>query len=134
MESLSLEEEKIIKDIRNLFTQQKELNYFAIKDIRSLFRLKKTKPIKDRIFKDIKNLFEHEEEADEAIKELFDLIKNRFQNNLELMKASEFLFNYVHLLYYKCHKININRSGSYNDYADWIKSKKATINPINKKR
>ena len=36
-------------------------------------------------------------------------------------------------MYYKCHKINLNRGGSYIDSPDWIKSKKATINPINKK-
>ena len=45
MESLSLEEGNIIKDIRNLFRLEKE-----------------TKAIKDRILRDIKNLFEHEEE------------------------------------------------------------------------
>ena len=62
MESFSLEEENIIKDIRNLFRQNKELNYTAIKDIRNLFRLEEaTKTIKDRILRDIKNLFEHEE-------------------------------------------------------------------------
>ena len=37
MESLSLEEEKIIKDMRNLFRLKKELNYTAIKRIRNLF-------------------------------------------------------------------------------------------------
>ena len=42
------------------------------------------------------------------------------------------IFDYVHLLYYKCHKINPNRSGSYIDSPDWIKNKKATINPINR--
>ena len=63
IESLSLEEENIIKDIRNLFRLKKELNYTAIKDIRNFFRLEKeTKTIKDRILRDIKNLFEHEEE------------------------------------------------------------------------
>ena len=63
MESLSLEEENIIKDIRNLFRLKKEQNYTAIKDIRNLFRQEKeTKAIKDRILRDIKNLFEHEEE------------------------------------------------------------------------
>ena len=63
MESLSLEEENIIKDIRNLFRLKKEQNYTAIKDIRNLFRLEKeTKAIKYRILTDIKNLFEHEEE------------------------------------------------------------------------
>ena len=41
MESLSLEKEKIIKDIRNLFRLEKE-----------------TKPIKDRILSDIKHLYE----------------------------------------------------------------------------
>ena len=49
------------------------------------------------------------------------------------MKGSEFGFDYVHLLYYKCYKINANRGGSYIDSPDWIKSKKATTNPINKK-
>ena len=73
------------------------------------------------------------DEADEVIKELFDSLKNRYQNNLESMKGSEFAFDYVHLLYYKCHKINPNRGGSYIDSPDWIKNKKATINPINKK-
>ena len=47
------------------------------------------------------------------------------------MKGSEFVFDYVHLMYYKCHRIN--RGGSYVDSPDWIKNKKATINPINEK-
>ena len=34
MESLSLEEGNIIKDIRNLFRLKKELNYTATKDIK----------------------------------------------------------------------------------------------------
>ena len=45
MQSLSLEEENIIKDIRNLFRLKKE-----------------TKAIKDRILRDIENLFEHEKQ------------------------------------------------------------------------
>ena len=49
------------------------------------------------------------------------------------MKGSAFVFDYVHLLYYKCHKINLNRGGSYIDSPVWIKSKKATINSMNKK-
>ena len=49
------------------------------------------------------------------------------------MKGSDFVFDYVQLLYYKWHKTNLNRSGSYIDSPDWIKNKKATINPINKK-
>ena len=38
MENSRPEEEKIIKDIRNLFRLKKELNYTAVKDIRNLFR------------------------------------------------------------------------------------------------
>ena len=68
------------------------------------------------------------DEADEVIKELFDSLKNRYNNNLESMKGSDFVFNYVHLLYYKCHKINPNGGGSYIDSLDWIKNTKATIN------
>ena len=47
------------------------------------------------------------------------------------MRGSEFVFDYVQLLYYKCHKINFNRGESYIDSPYWIKNKK-TINPINK--
>ena len=55
MESLSREEENIIKDIRNLFRLKKEQNYTAVKDVRNLFRQEKeTKAIKD-----IKNLLRY---------------------------------------------------------------------------
>ena len=43
------------------------------------------------------------DEADEFIKELLDSLKSRYQNNFESMKGSEFLFDYVQLLYYECH-------------------------------
>ena len=46
------------------------------------------------------------DEADEVIKELLGLLKNRYQNNLESTKGSEFVFDYVHLFYYKWPKIN----------------------------
>ena len=39
------------------------------------------------------------DEANEVIKELFDSLKNRYQNNLESMKGSEFVFDYVNLFY-----------------------------------
>ena len=73
------------------------------------------------------------DEADEVIKKLFESLKNRHQNNSQSMRGSESVFDYVQLLYYRCHKINVNRGGSYVDSPDWIKNKKATINPIIKK-
>ena len=50
------------------------------------------------------------------------------------MKTTDFAFDYVHLFYTKCHKINLNCGESYIASPDWRKNKKATINPINKKR
>ena len=40
------------------------------------------------------------------------------------MRGSEFVFGYIHLSYYKCHKTNLNRGGLYIDSPDWIKTKK----------
>ena len=36
------------------------------------------------------------DKANEGIKELFDSLKNRYQNNWESMKSSEFVFEYLH--------------------------------------
>ena len=67
------------------------------------------------------------DETDEAMKELFDSFKNRYQNNLESMKGSEFVFDYVQLLHYK-YKINPNRRGSYIDSPFINKCNKEEIN------
>ena len=56
--------------------------------------------------------------ADEVVKELVKSLKNKYQNNLEWMKGSDFVFDYVYLLHYKCHKINLNRDGSYIDFLE----------------
>ena len=74
------------------------------------------------------------DEADEVIKELFDSYNNSYQNNLKSIKGSEFIFDYVSLLYYECHKVNLSCGGSYIDSPHWLKKKIETINPINKKR
>ena len=59
------------------------------------------------------------------MKESFQSLLSRYQIRLETsMMVSDFVFDCVHLLYYKCHKINPNRGGSYIDSPDWIKSKK----------
>ena len=74
------------------------------------------------------------DEADEVIEELFkSLIKNPQIGLEKPRRSSDFIFNCVHLLYYNCDKRNLNRSRSYIESPDWIKSKKATINPIYKK-
>ena len=47
------------------------------------------------------------DEADRLIKELLKSLKNKYQTDLQLMEGSEFVCDYVYLLSYKCHKINI---------------------------
>ena len=80
MESLSLEEENIIKDLRNLFRLKKEQNYTATKGIRNFFRVEKeTKAIKDSILRNIKNLFDHEKEKENYYKPV--RVSNFWGNN-----------------------------------------------------
>ena len=72
--------------------------------------------------------------ADEVIKEVFKALFSRYQIGLATsIKGGKFVFDCVQLLYYKFHKINSNRVGLHIDSSDWLKNKKATINPINKK-
>ena len=72
------------------------------------------------------------DEADKVIEKLFESLKKNYQSKLEeSLKGSEFVFDYIHLLHYKCHRINPNFGGLYIDSPDWIKNKKAAINPIN---
>ena len=47
----------------------------------------------------------------EVIEKLLESLKNRYQNNLESVRGSAFVFDYAKLLYYKCYKINLNRGG-----------------------
>ena len=67
-------------------------------------------------------------EIDEIIEELFESLLQKYQERLEeSMKGSEFVFDSVDLLYYKVHKISLNRGRSYIDSPKWLKNKKATI-------
>ena len=70
---------------------------------------------------------------DEIIKNLFNSLLQSYQKDLEeLMRGSDFVFDYAELLNYIFHKIDMKRSGSYIESPEWIKNKKATINPQNK--
>ena len=75
------------------------------------------------------------ENIDEVTKEPFESLLNRYLIRLKTsMNVGDFNRDSVRLVYYKCHEINLNRGWSYIDPLDWMKNKKATINPINKKR
>ena len=74
------------------------------------------------------------ETTNEIVEELFKSLLQRYRKGLEeKMRGSEFLFDNVHSLYYKLDKISLNRGGSYINSPKWLKNKKATINPQDKK-
>ena len=60
------------------------------------------------------------------------LMNSKYYSNLEKsMAVSDFIFDSVQLIYYKCHKVNFTCGSSYIDSPNWIKNKKATLNPKN---
>ena len=57
-------EDKIIKDVKNLFNLKEEIDDKRIKSIKNFFRLRKeNEAIKDRIIRDIRDLFDQEKEG-----------------------------------------------------------------------
>ena len=68
-------------------------------------------------------------DGNEVVNELLESLLSRYRGNLETsMRGSDFIFDSVQLMYYKCHKVNFKRDGNS---PDWIKNKKTTINPKN---
>ena len=73
-------------------------------------------------------------ETNEIIKYLFESFLQNYQEGLEEpMRGSEFVYDGVDVLYYNFNKVSLSRGGSYIDSPKWLKDKKATINPQNKK-
>ena len=71
-------------------------------------------------------------ETDEIIKKLFDSLLQKYQDGLEeSIRGNEFIRYSVGLLYYYLQKIGFKRGRSYIDSPEWLKNKRATINPKN---
>ena len=48
-----------------------------------------------------------------VVNELFELLCSKYQDNLETsIRGSEFIFDLVQLMHYKCHEVNFKRDGS----------------------
>ena len=72
--------------------------------------------------------------TDEIIKDLFESFFAKISRRVrESMRGSEFVYDSVDVLYYNLNKVSLSRSGSYIDPPKWVKNKRATINPQNKK-
>ena len=68
-------------------------------------------------------------ETDEIVKQLFELLLQRYQEGLEKsMKIGEFVFDSVDVFCYNLDKISLNRGESDIDSPERLKNKKSTIN------
>ena len=68
----------------------------------------------------------------EIIEKVFDMFLQKYQHGLEKsMRGSKYIRDIVDLLYYHIQKIGLKRDGSYIDFPEWLKNKKATTNPKN---
>ena len=53
------------------------------------------------------------------LRNTFNHFFSRYQTGLKTsMRGSDFIFDCVHLLYYKCHEISPNWGGSYIEFPD----------------
>ena len=54
-----------------------------------------------------------------------------YQQEVKIIKGSDFVFESVDLVYYKLHRVRLNRGGLYIKSPEWLLHKGATINPKN---
>ena len=72
-------------------------------------------------------------DTDEIIDQLCESLLRKYQEGLEesMGRGSNLIFDSVNLLYYHLQKISLKRGESYIGSPEWLKNKKATINPKN---
>ena len=69
-------------------------------------------------------------ETNDVIEELSESLLQNYQEGLqESIKASEFVLDSIDSLYHPLQKISLKRGRSYIDSPEWLKTKKATVNP-----
>ena len=71
-------------------------------------------------------------DADYIIRELFKSFLHNYQEELKIIKGSEFIFESVELMDYKLHRVHSRRGGSYIKSPEWLLHKGASINLKNK--
>ena len=71
------------------------------------------------------------EDTNAIIREIFRSFLHNYQQELKMIKGSDFVFESVDLLDYKLHIVCLKRGGSYIKSPEWLLHKGATINPKN---
>ena len=72
------------------------------------------------------------ENTNAIIREIFRSFLHNYQQELKMIKGSDFVFESVDLLDYKLHNVRLKRGGSYIKSPEWLENKKAIINQKNK--
>ena len=73
--------------------------------------------------------FRSYDDVSDVVNKLFESLLSRYQDNLGAsIRGSDFVFDSVHLMHFKCHRVTFKRGESYIDSPSWLKNKKATIN------
>ena len=63
--------------------------------------------------------------TNEVVNELFEPLLSRYEFGLETsMRGSDFIFDSIRLLFYKCHKVSFKRGGLFIDSPDRKKKRK----------
>ena len=70
-------------------------------------------------------------DTNDIIREIFRSFPHNYQQELKIIKESDFVFESVDLMDYKLHKVLLKRGGSYIKSPKWLLHKRATINPKN---
>ena len=71
-------------------------------------------------------------DLNDIIKKTFRSFLRNYQEELKIIKGSDFVFESVELMDYKLHRVSLRRGGSYIKSPEWLANKRATINPKNK--
>ena len=71
------------------------------------------------------------EDTNAIIREIFRSFLHNYQQELKMIKGSNFVFESVDLLDYKLQRVRLRTGGSYIKSLEWLLHKGATINLIN---
>ena len=71
-------------------------------------------------------------DTDDIIRDVFRSFLHNYQEELKIIKGSDFVFESVELMDYKLHRVSLRRGGSYIKSPEWLANKRATNNPNNK--
>ena len=64
-------------------------------------------------------------DTNDIIREIFRSFLHNYQEELKMIKGSDFVFESVDLMDYKLHRVCLNRGGSYIKSPEWLENEKS---------